>query len=132
MTDDALSRPTVHALLADGTTVRIRPVAPGDHEQVRGLYEEMPVPPAVRDRGGQASGHAGAGGEGDTGSPGTPRRERHRTRTSIPLTGTPASVPMSGSSRRARTSWRSGTGHPATARTPRLTLWPTPAPVAYR
>ncbi|MFI7413398.1 GNAT family N-acetyltransferase [Streptomyces sp. NPDC049627] len=41
MTDDALSRPTVHALLADGTTVCIRPVRPDDHDQVQGLYEEM-------------------------------------------------------------------------------------------
>ncbi|MDQ1034470.1 acyl-CoA synthetase (NDP forming)/GNAT superfamily N-acetyltransferase [Streptomyces sp. V3I8] len=41
MTDDVLSRPTVHALLADGTTVCIRPVVRGDHDQLRGLYEEM-------------------------------------------------------------------------------------------
>ncbi|WP_019072582.1 bifunctional acetate--CoA ligase family protein/GNAT family N-acetyltransferase [Streptomyces hokutonensis] len=41
MTDDVLSRPTVHALLADGSTVCIRPVRPGDHDQLRGLYEEM-------------------------------------------------------------------------------------------
>lgn len=43
MTDDVLSRPrpTVHALLADGTTVCIRPVRPDDHEHVRRLYEEM-------------------------------------------------------------------------------------------
>ncbi|MES5819812.1 GNAT family N-acetyltransferase [Streptomyces sp. RG80] len=41
MTDDALSRPTVHALLADGTTVCIRPVRRSDHDQVQGLYEEM-------------------------------------------------------------------------------------------
>lgn len=41
MTDDVLSRPTVHALLADGTTVCIRPVTPGDHDQLQGLYEEM-------------------------------------------------------------------------------------------
>ncbi|MDH6221016.1 bifunctional GNAT family N-acetyltransferase/acetate--CoA ligase family protein [Streptomyces pseudovenezuelae] len=41
MTDDTLSRPTVHALLSDGTTVCIRPVRPGDHEQLQGLYEEM-------------------------------------------------------------------------------------------
>ncbi|MDF3144910.1 GNAT family N-acetyltransferase, partial [Streptomyces sp. T21Q-yed] len=41
MSDDALSRPTVHALLADGTTVCIRPVAPGDRDQLVGLYEEM-------------------------------------------------------------------------------------------
>ncbi|MGW5640416.1 bifunctional acetate--CoA ligase family protein/GNAT family N-acetyltransferase [Streptomyces sp. NPDC003832] len=41
MTDDALGRPQVHALLADGTTVRIRPVRPSDHDRVRGLYEEM-------------------------------------------------------------------------------------------
>jgi acyl-CoA synthetase (NDP forming)/ribosomal protein S18 acetylase RimI-like enzyme len=41
MTDDKPSGHPVHALLADGTTVCIRPVAPGDHEQLRGLYEEM-------------------------------------------------------------------------------------------
>jgi acyl-CoA synthetase (NDP forming)/GNAT superfamily N-acetyltransferase len=39
MTDN--SRPPVHALLADGTTVRIRAVEPHDHAQVQGLYEEM-------------------------------------------------------------------------------------------
>ncbi|MFJ8114326.1 GNAT family N-acetyltransferase, partial [Streptomyces sp. NPDC096132] len=41
MTDDLLDRPPVHALLADGTTVCIRPVLPGDHGQLQGLYEEM-------------------------------------------------------------------------------------------
>ncbi|MFJ9535929.1 GNAT family N-acetyltransferase [Streptomyces sp. NPDC101225] len=41
MTDDKPSGPPVHALLADGTTVCIRPVAPGDHGQLQGLYEEM-------------------------------------------------------------------------------------------
>ncbi|MDQ0596234.1 acyl-CoA synthetase (NDP forming)/GNAT superfamily N-acetyltransferase [Streptomyces canus] len=41
MTYDTLSRPTVHALLSDGTTVCIRAVRPGDHERLRGLYEEM-------------------------------------------------------------------------------------------
>ncbi|GGL16480.1 bifunctional acetate--CoA ligase family protein/GNAT family N-acetyltransferase [Streptomyces flaveus] len=41
MTDDAFSRPTVHALLADGTTVCIRPVERADHEQLQGFYEEM-------------------------------------------------------------------------------------------
>ncbi|MEU6378720.1 GNAT family N-acetyltransferase [Streptomyces sp. NPDC046909] len=41
MTDDTLSRPTVHGLLADGTTVCIRPVRRADHDQVQGLYEEM-------------------------------------------------------------------------------------------
>ncbi|MCW8376136.1 bifunctional acetate--CoA ligase family protein/GNAT family N-acetyltransferase [Streptomyces justiciae] len=41
MTDDALSRPPVHALLADGSTVRIRPVRRDDHDQLQGLYEEM-------------------------------------------------------------------------------------------
>ncbi|WP_405922729.1 GNAT family N-acetyltransferase [Streptomyces sp. NBC_00035] len=41
MTHDTLSRPTVHALLSDGTTVCIRPTTPGDHEQLRGFYEEM-------------------------------------------------------------------------------------------
>ncbi|QIY66283.1 GNAT family N-acetyltransferase [Streptomyces sp. RPA4-2] len=41
MTDDERDRPTVHALLADGTTVCIRSPRPGDHQQLRGLYEEM-------------------------------------------------------------------------------------------
>ncbi|MFE7172913.1 GNAT family N-acetyltransferase [Streptomyces sp. NPDC057616] len=41
MTDDKPSGPPVHALLADGTTVSIRPVVPGDHGQLQGLYEEM-------------------------------------------------------------------------------------------
>lgn len=38
---DVTDRPPVHALLADGSTVCIRPVRPGDHEQIEGLYEEM-------------------------------------------------------------------------------------------
>ncbi|MEU3980847.1 GNAT family N-acetyltransferase [Streptomyces sp. NPDC026672] len=41
MTDRTLDRPPVHALLADGTTVGIRPVRPGDHDRLEGLYEEM-------------------------------------------------------------------------------------------
>ncbi|MFH8468195.1 GNAT family N-acetyltransferase [Streptomyces sp. NPDC017991] len=41
MTDDTLSRPAVHALLADGTTVCVRPVTAADHEDLRGLYERM-------------------------------------------------------------------------------------------
>ncbi|MFE7931289.1 GNAT family N-acetyltransferase [Streptomyces sp. NPDC057456] len=41
MTDDLIGRPTVHALLADGTTVCIRPVRPSDHGQLQGFYEEM-------------------------------------------------------------------------------------------
>ncbi|MFD0318511.1 bifunctional acetate--CoA ligase family protein/GNAT family N-acetyltransferase [Streptomyces flavalbus] len=41
MSDDVLHRPPVHALLADGTTVRIRPVAPADRAQLEGLYQEM-------------------------------------------------------------------------------------------
>ncbi|MBD0741360.1 bifunctional GNAT family N-acetyltransferase/acetate--CoA ligase family protein [Streptomyces sp. CBMA152] len=41
MTDDLLDRPPVHALLADGTTVCIRSVLPGDHAQLQGFYEEM-------------------------------------------------------------------------------------------
>lgn len=41
MTHDPLSRPPVHALLSDGTTVCIRPARPGDHVQLQGLYEEM-------------------------------------------------------------------------------------------
>ncbi|MGW2745534.1 bifunctional acetate--CoA ligase family protein/GNAT family N-acetyltransferase [Streptomyces sp. NPDC001450] len=41
MSDAVLNRPPVHALLADGTTVCIRPVTPADHDQLQGLYEEM-------------------------------------------------------------------------------------------
>ncbi|MER6283149.1 bifunctional acetate--CoA ligase family protein/GNAT family N-acetyltransferase [Streptomyces sviceus] len=41
MKDKTLSAPRTHALLADGTTVCIRPVSASDHEQLRGLYEEM-------------------------------------------------------------------------------------------
>ncbi|MGW3658274.1 bifunctional acetate--CoA ligase family protein/GNAT family N-acetyltransferase [Streptomyces sp. NPDC005151] len=41
MPHDVLNRPPVHALLADGTTVCIRPVTPADHDQLQGLYEEM-------------------------------------------------------------------------------------------
>ncbi|MFD7708313.1 GNAT family N-acetyltransferase [Streptomyces sp. NPDC059786] len=41
MTDETTSRAMVHALLADGTTVCIRPVVRGDHAQVQGLFEEM-------------------------------------------------------------------------------------------
>ncbi|MFE6282102.1 GNAT family N-acetyltransferase [Streptomyces sp. NPDC057877] len=41
MTDDVLHSPPVHALLADGTTVRIRPVEPADRAQLEGLYQEM-------------------------------------------------------------------------------------------
>ncbi|GGN48634.1 acyl-CoA synthetase [Streptomyces albiflavescens] len=41
MTDDNRDRLTAHALLVDGTTVCIRPVTSGDHEQLQGLYEEM-------------------------------------------------------------------------------------------
>ena len=38
MTVEKLSGAPVHALLADGTTVRIRPATPHDHEQLLGLY----------------------------------------------------------------------------------------------
>ncbi|GAB7110026.1 bifunctional GNAT family N-acetyltransferase/acetate--CoA ligase family protein [Streptomyces phaeofaciens JCM 4814] len=41
MTDDLIDGPSVHALLADGTTVSIRPVLPSDHAPLRRLYEEM-------------------------------------------------------------------------------------------
>ncbi|MGW2639124.1 bifunctional acetate--CoA ligase family protein/GNAT family N-acetyltransferase [Streptomyces sp. NPDC001348] len=41
MSQDTLDRPPVHALLADGTTVCIRPVTPADHDQLQRLYEEM-------------------------------------------------------------------------------------------
>lgn len=36
-----LARPAIHALLADGTTVRIRAVEPEDRDQLHRLYEEM-------------------------------------------------------------------------------------------
>ncbi|KUN88497.1 CoA-binding protein [Streptomyces bungoensis] len=41
MPEDTLDRTPVHALLADGTTVRIRTVTPADHDRLQGLYEEM-------------------------------------------------------------------------------------------
>ncbi|WP_445519802.1 bifunctional acetate--CoA ligase family protein/GNAT family N-acetyltransferase [Streptomyces sp. NEAU-174] len=41
MSEAVLNRPPVHALLADGTTVCIRPVTAADHDRVQGLYEEM-------------------------------------------------------------------------------------------
>ncbi|MFD5216050.1 bifunctional acetate--CoA ligase family protein/GNAT family N-acetyltransferase [Streptomyces tendae] len=41
MKDDTPHRPAVHALLTDGTTVRIRAVEPRDHDQLEGLYAEM-------------------------------------------------------------------------------------------
>ncbi|MDF3146898.1 GNAT family N-acetyltransferase, partial [Streptomyces sp. T21Q-yed] len=42
MTDDVLHpRSPVHALLADGTTVCIRRVAPGDHARLERFYEEL-------------------------------------------------------------------------------------------
>ncbi|WP_055493905.1 bifunctional GNAT family N-acetyltransferase/acetate--CoA ligase family protein [Streptomyces sp. TP-A0356] len=41
MTDDPLSRPRIHALLADGSTVCLRPVEPDDHQRLRAFYEEM-------------------------------------------------------------------------------------------
>ncbi|MFJ1608614.1 GNAT family N-acetyltransferase [Streptomyces sp. NPDC088253] len=41
MTHDTLSRPPVHALLSDGTTVCIRPVRPDDHVPLQKFYEEM-------------------------------------------------------------------------------------------
>ncbi|MFJ1730299.1 GNAT family N-acetyltransferase [Streptomyces sp. NPDC088254] len=41
MTHDVTDRFPVHALLADGTTVCIRPALPGDHDQLEGFYEEM-------------------------------------------------------------------------------------------
>ncbi|GAA4040732.1 hypothetical protein GCM10022233_06690 [Streptomyces shaanxiensis] len=39
--DADFDRLPVHALLVDGTTVCIRPVLPGEHGQLRALYEEM-------------------------------------------------------------------------------------------
>ncbi|MGW2936998.1 bifunctional acetate--CoA ligase family protein/GNAT family N-acetyltransferase [Streptomyces sp. NPDC001156] len=41
MTDTTLARRPVHALLADGTTVCIRPVQPDDQQQLREFYTEM-------------------------------------------------------------------------------------------
>ncbi|MER6537016.1 GNAT family N-acetyltransferase [Streptomyces sp900105755] len=41
MTDFLLERSPAHALLADGTTVCIRPVTPGDHDRLKGFYDEM-------------------------------------------------------------------------------------------
>ncbi|WP_438290500.1 bifunctional acetate--CoA ligase family protein/GNAT family N-acetyltransferase [Streptomyces sp. HUAS TT7] len=41
MTDNEPTGRPVHALLADGTTVRIRVARPDDHAQVQQLYEEM-------------------------------------------------------------------------------------------
>ncbi|WP_217549762.1 bifunctional GNAT family N-acetyltransferase/acetate--CoA ligase family protein [Streptomyces sp. GbtcB6] len=41
MTDDLLERSPAHALLADGTTVCIRPATPGDHDRLKGFYDEM-------------------------------------------------------------------------------------------
>ncbi|MER6084960.1 GNAT family N-acetyltransferase [Streptomyces sp. NPDC001833] len=41
MTDSLLERPPAHALLADGTTVCIRPVTPDDHDRLKGFYDEM-------------------------------------------------------------------------------------------
>ncbi|MFD5593416.1 GNAT family N-acetyltransferase [Streptomyces griseorubiginosus] len=41
MKNQTLSGPRTHALLADGTTVCIRPVTAADHDQLQGLYEEM-------------------------------------------------------------------------------------------
>ncbi|MFE2629671.1 GNAT family N-acetyltransferase, partial [Streptomyces sp. NPDC059374] len=41
MNDDMLGRPTTHALLADGTTVCVRPVEPDDHDRIRALYDAM-------------------------------------------------------------------------------------------
>ncbi|WP_316783629.1 bifunctional acetate--CoA ligase family protein/GNAT family N-acetyltransferase [Streptomyces sasae] len=41
MTDDLFVRPPAHALLADGTTVCIRPVTSGDHDRLRDFYDAM-------------------------------------------------------------------------------------------
>jgi hypothetical protein len=41
MTDGILAPRPVHAVLADGTTVCIRPVAPDDHEQLREFYKKI-------------------------------------------------------------------------------------------
>lgn len=42
MTYDVTDRPPVHALFADGTTVCIRPVVSGDHDQVEGCMRGCP------------------------------------------------------------------------------------------
>ncbi|MFF4113219.1 bifunctional acetate--CoA ligase family protein/GNAT family N-acetyltransferase [Streptomyces sp. NPDC001714] len=41
MTDFLLERSPAHALLADGTTVCIRSVTPGDRDRLKGFYDEM-------------------------------------------------------------------------------------------
>uniref|UniRef100_A0AAU2UYE3 Bifunctional GNAT family N-acetyltransferase/acetate--CoA ligase family protein n=1 Tax=Streptomyces sp. NBC_00003 TaxID=2903608 RepID=A0AAU2UYE3_9ACTN len=41
MTDNEPTGRPVHALLTDGTTVRIRPARPGDHAQVLRMFEDM-------------------------------------------------------------------------------------------
>ncbi|MGW4084305.1 bifunctional acetate--CoA ligase family protein/GNAT family N-acetyltransferase [Streptomyces sp. NPDC004822] len=41
MKDDMPGRPTAHALLADGTTVCVRPVGPANHDRIRALYDAM-------------------------------------------------------------------------------------------
>lgn len=41
MKDDTPARTTAHALLADGTTVGIRPAGPADHDRIRALYDAM-------------------------------------------------------------------------------------------
>ncbi|SED84566.1 bifunctional GNAT family N-acetyltransferase/acetate--CoA ligase family protein [Streptomyces sp. Ag109_O5-10] len=41
MTEFLLERSPAHALLADGTTVCIRPVTPGDRDRLKGFYDEM-------------------------------------------------------------------------------------------
>ncbi|WP_405776682.1 CBS domain-containing protein [Streptomyces sp. NBC_01538] len=41
MTDDLAARPTVHALLADGTTGCVRSALSDDPDQLQGFYEEL-------------------------------------------------------------------------------------------
>ncbi|WP_369221202.1 GNAT family N-acetyltransferase [Streptomyces sp. R39] len=41
MTDSLLERAPAHALLADGTTVCIRPATAGDHDRLKGFYDDM-------------------------------------------------------------------------------------------
>ncbi|MEV5945536.1 GNAT family N-acetyltransferase [Streptomyces sp. NPDC051993] len=41
MTDNKVTARPVHALLTDGTTIRIRSAQPGDHAQVLRMFEEM-------------------------------------------------------------------------------------------
>ncbi len=86
MKDDTPSRPAVHALLTDGATVRIRPVEPGDHDQLERLYAEMS--PDNRRLRFFSAGSRSAGLAVDTGpcSPNAPDRSSASSTTSPPPT----------------------------------------------